>query len=61
MKRKNKFIDTLISTKEDNIRINPLSDKNIINSNTSQNKKEAEKINYSLQETNKKKIINGLK
>ena len=61
MKRKNKFIDTLISSKEDNININPPSDKNIINSNTSQNKKEAEKINYSFQETNKKNIINGLK
>ena len=61
MKRKNKFIDNLISSKEDNIRINPPSDKKIINSIISQNKKEAEKNNYSFQGTNKENIINDLK
>ena len=65
MKRKNKIVENLIPSKEDNINININPSLNINsnnpNSNISPNKKETEKNNYSFQDTNKENIINDLK
>ena len=62
MKRKNKFIENLNSSKEDNININLNPNLNIIqNKNISENIKESEKNNDSLKDTKKENIINELK